>query len=487
MIKRIVMNPRRDATGADISIVWFRQDLRLADNPALNAASERGIVIPAFIWSPDSEGDWPPGGASKWWLHHSLEELSKRLEKLGAKLILRGGNPLDELKSLVRETGAKAVFWNRRYEPFAIEQEKDVAKYFQGAGIESESFNSHLLFEPWEIENKSGKPFRVFTPFWKTCLAAAQRIQKPVPQPAKIVSPKEWPPSLSLSDLKLSPQRDWANGFARVWEPGEAGAGKNLKRFLRDSISGYEDSRNRPDQMGTSRLSPHLHFGEISPRQIWDAARQHKSASAKKFLAEIGWREFSHHLLFHFPETPTRPLSAQFEKFAWQKNAAWLKAWRRGRTGYPIVDAGMRELWATGWMHNRVRMVAASFLVKDLLQPWQEGARWFWDTLVDADLANNTLGWQWVAGCGADAAPFFRIFNPVLQGEKFDPDADYTRSWIPEIAALPDKWIHQPWNAPKDVLSKAGVELGRNYPEPVVSHAIAREVALERYARIKNS
>ena len=268
MIKRTLIKPRREATGGDISIVWFRQDLRLADNPALNAASKHSTVIPVFIWSPESEGDWPPGGASKWWLHHSLEALSKRLEKLGARLILRRGDALSELKSLVRETGASAVFWNRRYEPFAIEQEKNVAKHFQEVGIETEIFNSHLLFEPWAIENKSGKPFRVFTPFWKTCLATAENIQKPVPQPAKIVSPKTWPRSLTLSDLKLAPRRDWAKGFAEMWEPGEVGARKNLKRFLEGPVSGYEDSRNRPDQTGTSRLSPHLHFGEISPRQI---------------------------------------------------------------------------------------------------------------------------------------------------------------------------------------------------------------------------
>ncbi|MEO6183334.1 MAG: deoxyribodipyrimidine photo-lyase, partial [Verrucomicrobiota bacterium] len=430
--------------------------------------------------------EWSLGGASKWWLHQSLKALAKSLEKLGAKLLLRCGDALNELQSLVRETEAIAIFWNRRYEPFAIEQEKKIGKHFQRAAIESQSFNSHLLFDPWEIENKSGKPFRVFTPFWKTCLASAQKITQPIPAPKKILTSKRWPKSLCLEELELEPKLDWAKGFSEVWEPGETGAQKNLKRFVRDVISDYENSRNRPDQIGTSRLSPHLHFGEISPRHVWAAIHKHKSSSAIKYLAEIGWREFAHHLLFHFPNTPTEPLQEKFRKFAWRKNPAWLKAWQRGQTGYPIVDAGMRELWTSGWMHNRVRMIVASFLVKDLLLPWQSGARWFWDTLVDADLANNTLGWQWSAGCGADAAPFFRIFNPIMQGEKFDPQGDYVRRWIPEIANLPDKWIQQPWNAPSEILSKAGVELGKNYPKPIVSHTIAREVALEAFQKIKS-
>lgn len=469
------------------SILWFRHDLRLADNPALSAAVKRGAVLPVFIFSTKEEVDWLEGGASKWWLHQSIGALAKRLEKLGVKLILRRGDSSKELQSLVRETGASAVFWNRRYEPFAVDQEREITRHFQQAGMETQSFNSHLLFEPWKIENKNGKPFRVFTPFWKTCLAAAQKIEKPLPPPAIIIAPIQWPKSLRLTELNLKPKLDWAKGFGKVWEPGEAGAQKNLQRFLREAISGYEESRNRPDQIGTSRLSPHLHFGEVSPRQLWESIRRRKSNSSMKYLAEIGWREFSHHLLFHFPQTPTKPLQEKFEKFPWQKNAAWLSAWQRGQTGYPIVDAGMRELWATGWMHNRVRMIVASFLIKDLLQPWQLGAHWFWDTLVDADLANNTLGWQWSAGCGADAAPFFRIFNPITQGEKFDPKGDYVRRWIPEIAKLPDQWIHKPWQAPKEILAQANLKLGENYPEPIVSHAIAREVALERYARIKKS
>lgn len=458
----------------------------MSDNPCLHAAIKRGLIIPVFIYSPEEEGDWPLGGASKWWLHQSLKSLAASLEKLGAKLIIRRGEAVKELESLVQETGASALFWNLRYEPFAIEQECKVEKYFQKIGIETQSFNGGLLFEPWKIANKSGKPFRVFTPFWKTCLASAGKIPKPLSAPKKIESPKHFPKSLAPNELELEPKLDWAKEFSKVWEPGEAGAQKNLKRFLRDVISDYENSRNRPDQQGTSRLSPHLHFGEISPRQIWATVQKNKSVSAKKYLAEIGWREFAYHLLFHFPKTPTKPLHEKFDAFPWRKNAAWLNAWQHGQTGFPIVDAGMRELWATGWMHNRVRMIVGSFLVKDLLLPWQSGARWFWDTLVDADLANNTLGWQWVAGCGADASPFFRIFNPMMQGEKFDPNGNYVRKWIPELAKLPDKWIHQPWNAPEEILSKAGIKLGKTYPQPIVSHAIAREVALEAFQKIKS-
>jgi len=294
-----------------------------------------------------------------------------------------------------------------------------------------------------------------------------------------------------LAALKLEPKRDWAAGLRAAWRPGSAGAGAELQRFLRDGLLAYDDGRNRPDRVGTSRLSPHLHFGEISPRQIWHAVRRFAEAQSIpavtwrhwQFLTELGWREFAHHLLFHFPHTPKQSLRCEFAQFPWRDNPAWLRAWQRGQTGYPLVDAGLRELWATGWMHNRVRMVVASFLVKNLLIPWQQGARWFWDTLMDADLANNTLGWQWTAGCGADAAPFFRIFNPVSQGEKFDPEGGYVRRWVPELARLPDRWIHQPSQAPPDMLAAAGVELGRTYPRPIVSLLVSREVALEAYRR----
>jgi deoxyribodipyrimidine photo-lyase len=477
-----------------VAVLWFRLDLRLADNPALHAAIERaGVVVPVFIWSPEEEVPWSPGSASKWWLHQSLATLDASLREAGSRLLIRHGPALETLRSLVKETGATAVFWNRRYEPDIIARDKTIKETLRVEGIEAESFNAALLHEPWTIQNQSGKPFQVFTPFWRHCLAQPDPAV-PLPAPKQLVSPARWPNSLALEELQLEPRIKWPEGFRAVWQPGEAGAAAALKQFLARAFDNYSEQRNRPDVAGTSRLSPHLHFGEISPRQVWHGlkvmARKRRLAVAQwrssQFLAEVSWREFAHHLLFHFPHTATEPLRAEFKKLPWRKDAAWLKAWQQGRTGFPIVDAGMRELWATGWMHNRVRMIVASFLVKDLLLPWQTGARWFWDTLVDADLAQNSLGWQWTAGCGADAAPFFRVFNPTTQGVKFDPNGEYVRRWCPELAKLPADWIQQPDKAPASVLRAAGVELGRNYPQPIVSHAIAREVALEAFARVRS-
>ena len=472
------------------SLVWFRIDLRLADNPALQAAVKRGAVVPVFIHAPEEAAPWSPGGASNWWLHQSLQSLDKSLRGLGSRLIFRRGPTLETLRALLKETGATAVFWNRRYEPAMIARDKEIKASLRAEGVEAESFNAALVHEPWTIQNQSGKPFQVFTPYWKHCLAKPDPAE-PLPAPRKLVAPDHWPKSLELGELELEPKIKWAEGMRAAWEPGEAGARTQLKKFLAAAFANYTNDRNRPDLTGTSRLSPHLHFGEISPRQMWHAVRQHgedKGMStwrSSQFLAEVGWREFAHHLLYHFPHTPTEPLRADFKKFPWRKDAAFLKAWQKGQTGYPIVDAGMRELWTTGWMHNRVRMIVASFLVKDLLLSWTEGARWFWDTLVDADLAQNTSGWQWTAGCGADSAPYFRVFNPISQGEKFDPQGDYVRKWCPELGKLPNNWLHQPWQAPPDILARAGVVLGRDYPEPIVSHAIAREVALEAFAKLK--
>lgn len=476
------------------ALVWFRLDLRLTDNPALAAALKRGgPVIPVFIWAPEEEGDWPPGGASRWWLHQSLKALAAELECRGARLVLRRGPARDALRALGRETGARAVFWNRRYEPALLARDRAVKEALRAEGIEVESFNSALVFEPWTVANRAGNPFQVFTPFWRYCLRLPDP-PPPEPAPQHLPAPPRWPKSEPLAALELEPKIDWAAGLRAAWQPGEAGALAALRRFLDRAFAGYTEQRDRPDLPGTSRLSPHLHFGELGPRQVWHAlkawaARRGLPDTAwrsSQFLAELGWREFAHHLLFHFPHTPTAPLRPEFARFPWRRNPEGLRAWQRGRTGYPIVDAGMRELWATGWMHNRVRMIVASFLVKDLLVDWRAGARWFWDTLVDADLASNTLGWQWTAGCGADAAPYFRIFNPVSQGAKFDPQGDYVRRWVPELARLPAGWIHQPWGAPPTVLRQAGVELDRDYPRPVVSHAIAREVALEAWAKLKS-
>lgn len=393
----------------------------------------------------------------------------------------------------MKETGARHVFWNRRYEPACVARDKLVKEALRVEGLHVESFNAALLHEPWTIQNQSGKPFQIFTPFWRHCLAKPDPAG-PLPAPQQLASPVRWPKSLALDELNLEPRIKWAEGIRAAWRPGEAGAHTALKQFLASAFDDYSEKRNRPDVAGTSRLSPHLHFGEISPRQVWHGlksmATKRGLATAQwrgsQFLTEIGWREFAHHLLYHFPHTDAQPLRADFKEFCWREDAEWLTAWQKGGTGYPIVDAGMRELWTTGWMHNRVRMIVASFLVKDLLLSWQQGARWFWDTLVDADLAQNTLGWQWTAGCGADAAPFFRVFNPTTQGLKFDPIGDYVRRWCPELSKLPTKWIHQPEKAPPEVLRAAGVALGRNYPQPVVSHAIARDVALEAFARIKS-
>jgi deoxyribodipyrimidine photo-lyase len=472
------------------TLVWFRQDLRLADNPALlSAASQGGAVIPVYLH--DTAGPWAAGGASRWWLHHSLAALATALAQCGSRLILRAtGDCGATLLELARASGATTVVWNRQYEPAAIARDAAIKAALRAAGLSVASFNAALLHEPWDVQTRGGTPFQVFTPFWRQCLSLPDPAA-PLPAPPALRAPRDWPASASLDALGLLPALDWAQGFAQSWTPGSAAAHQRLGEFLERAFTDYKEQRNRPDLPATSRLSPHLHFGEIGPREIWHATRIHgetrgaASWRSSHFLSEVGWREFAYHLLYHFPQTPEAPLRAEYARFPWRPDAAALRAWQRGRTGYPIVDAGMRELWTSGWMHNRVRMIAASFLVKDLLQPWQDGARWFWDTLVDADLAANTLGWQWTAGCGADAAPFFRIFNPVLQGLKFDPAGVYVRRWVPELAGLPDEWLHQPWDAPPAVLAAAGVRLGETYPLPIVEHGAAREIALAALKSLK--
>ncbi|MBA3721870.1 MAG: deoxyribodipyrimidine photo-lyase [Parachlamydiaceae bacterium] len=471
-----------------LTIVWLTNCLRVEDNPALHAACERGPVIPIFIYSPEEEGNWPPGEASRWWLHHSLESLSSTLNQMGLPLIIRQGNTLNILKQLIIESKADAVFWNRRYEPFAIENQALIKRELHNINIKSQSFNSSLLFEPWTVANKQGKPFQVFTPFWKTCLEMNHK-QTPLPIPTVNFKLKLTINSEQIGNLKLLPKVNWDIGLKKQWKAGTNEAKIKLSSFIKNSISSYSIMRDRPDTEGVSLLSPYLHFGEISPRMIWSSVLDNFSLNdpiATAYLRQLGWREFAHHLLFHFPNTPDFPLRSHFASFPWKKNSEYLKAWQKGLTGYPIVDAGMRQLWQTGWMHNRVRMVVGSFLVKDLLISWTEGARWFWETLVDADLANNTLGWQWVGGCGADAAPYFRIFNPITQGEKFDPNGEYVKKWIPELTQLPTKWIHQPWNAPKSVLENASVILGKTYPFPIVDHAIARVEALNAFSSIRD-
>ncbi len=441
---------KRHYAPAITTIVWLRNDLRLADNPALHAAAARGPVVPAFIWAPAEDGEWPPGAASRWWLHHSLVALAARLREHGSQLILRCGSSAEELRALIAETGADAVVWNRRYEPSAIARDRDLKASLPGAA----SFAGAVLHEPWTVQTQAGGPYRVFTPFWK----AVRTLGEPacaLPEP-RLECPAAWPESAPLGELGLLPEVAWDSGLAQEWSPGEAGAAQRLESFC-GRAGRYEGARDHPAQ-STSQLSPHLHFGEISPRRVWHAVRESAGAAGDPYLRQLGWRDFAHHLLYHFPHTASAPLVPAFGRMPWRDDRAGLEAWQRGETGYALVDAGMRQLWHSGWMHNRARMVTASFLTKDLLIDWRAGARWFWDTLVDADLANNTLGWQWVAGSGADAAPYHRIFNPATQAERFDADGRYVGRWL---GADPR-------------------------PQPIVDHAVARTRALAAHESLRD-
>jgi deoxyribodipyrimidine photo-lyase len=469
------------------TLLWLRQDLRLSDNPALAAACRSERLLPVYIHDPRLHGAWPPGAATRWWLHRSLQALDDDLRRLGSRLILCQGPTEAVLKGLVQSCGATRVCWNRRYEPSLIEADRHLKAQLQADGLTVQTFNAGLLFEPWDVmrdgAGQGRQPYRVFSAYWRACLKQGlPGIAHPSPDGLPPVSRNV--KGDRLEDLWLAPQIPWDAGLAEHWQPGEQGALRRLGRFVDQTVQDYQEARDKPAVEGTSSLSPHLHFGEIGPRQILLAMqrRQDKGLSAgsaksvERFLSEIGWREFAHHLLFHFPHTDQRPLVARFDAFPWRDDYARdLSAWQQGRTGIPLVDAGMRQLWHTGWMHNRVRMVVASFLTKNLLIPWQEGAAWFWDTLVDADLANNTLGWQWVAGCGADAAPYFRVFNPALQGEKFDPEGAYVRRWVPELRDAPARHIHRPWAGP---VAPAG------YPPPIADLKASRERALAAYRRV---
>ncbi len=476
----------------DAVIHWFRQDLRLEDNPALSAAASSGRpMLALYILDEETPEAWSPGSASRWWLHHSLAALDAGLRARGSRLILRRGRTTDILPQLVAETGASQVTFTRAYEPSNAAIETEIDRAGTALGVTVSRFGGNLLVEPEAVRTRAGEPFKVFTPYYKACLAAPPP-KSPLPAPKAIPAPKAYPATERLEDWDLLPTGpDWAGGLREAWVPGETGAAESLERFLDNVVAAYGAERDRPDRTGTSRLSPHLHFGEISPRTVWHRATlfaeaNGAAAGAQAFLRELVWREFCHHLLHHWPELPEAPFRSDFARFSWREDTDGLRAWQKGRTGYPLVDAGMRELWHTGWMHNRVRMIAASFLVKDLLIPWQQGEAWFWDTLVDADLANNAAGWQWVAGCGADAAPYFRVFNPVLQGEKFDPEGTYVKRWLPELAGLPEKFVHRPWSAPAATLDGAGVVLGETYPWPIVDHAVARRRALDALARLKD-
>ena len=474
----------------ETAILWLRRDLRLADNVALHEAMTTcDRVLPLYIHAPEEESPWEPGGASRWWLHHSLASFNKSLREHGSRLAIALGPTLDTLLRVAGDTGATRILWNRLYDPATRKRDTHIKSALREKGFHCGSHYSLLLHEPWEIRTATGQPYRVYSAFWRKC-APGLTTPNTLDAPDRFAPAPEFQ-GIELTTLGLLPRKPWDQGLGERWQPGEAAALARARDFIAGGLAGYGERRDLPAVSGTSSLSPNLHFGEIGPRQVSALVAAEcgpiDSAAAEPFLRELVWREFAYHLLYHFPATPEEPLDSRFARLSWRtENAdALLTAWQFGRTGIPLVDAGMRELWATGWMHNRVRMVVASFLTKNLRLPWQTGARWFWDTLVDADLASNTLGWQWTAGCGADAAPYFRVFNPVRQGERFDPEGAYVKHWCPELNGLPSKYVHQPWAAPASVLDAAGLTLGKHYPHPLVDLAVSRQEALAAFERIK--
>ncbi len=468
--------------------MWFRQDLRLADNPALVDACDRGEIIPIYILDDENADSWKIGGASRWWLHHALEDLNRSLNQ---GLQLYKGEASAILSDLAHQTGAEAIVWNRCYEPWRIARDAKIKSALKDQGLDVQSFNGSLLWEPWQVLKKDSTPYKVFTPYYRRGCLSAIAPRQPIPIPGRINISKTSNHLLRLEDLSLLPKINWDEEMNARWDISEAAAHTRLDEFVMDDLQDYREGRNFPNKPNVSRLSPYLHFGQISPNIAWHRASEAgafvtNEQSLDTFLSELGWREFSNYLLYHFPKLPTDNLQARFDLFPWAENTdADLKAWQRGNTGYPLVDAGMRELYNTGYMHNRVRMVVGSFLVKNLLVHWHHGERWFWDCLVDADLASNSASWQWIAGCGADAAPFFRIFNPITQSEKFDKQGAYIRRYVPELANLPDKYIHAPWLAPSEILMAAGVGIGIDYPAPIIDIKESRERALAAFAVTK--
>lgn len=469
-------------------VVWFRRDLRLHDNPALCTARKDGArIVPVYIFSPDEEDPWPPGAASRWWLHHSLAALGADLSRLQSRLLIFRGDSLSLLMMLCQRIGARTVYWNRLYDPAIRSRDDRVRIALHAAGIRSRSFAGYLVREPWELMTGGGTPYKVFTPYSRASL----QLGDPAPPLGGIRASDLVDADLrddGLDALQLLPHGRWDAGLYEHWTAGEAAAWRRVDSFIASRAAGYDQARDRPGRDGISRLSPHLHFGEISPGSLWHSVAHGLGAAggseyAHPYLRQLLWRDFAHQLLYHCPGITERNYKPAFDAFPWREDSALADAWRSGATGIPLVDAGMRELWRTGFMHNRVRMNAASFLTKNAGVHWRAGARWFWDTLVDANLANNTMGWQWVAGSGPDAAPYFRIFNPVIQGQRFDPRGEYVRRWLPVLAALPDKYVHAPWTAPAGVLSRAGVRLGANYPKPVLDLKETRQTALESYER----
>lgn len=470
------------------ALLWFRRDLRCADNPALCLALARHqTVIPVYIHDPDVDHHGVPGAASRWWLHHSLMALDQGLRRLGSRLQIFPGPAVERIPALARHLQARTVAWNRLYEPALAARDAGVEAALMRQGVSVSHHPGALLAEPTALHTATGTPYRVYTPFWKAHRQAAAQAT-PLAAPTTLPPPPDVADAIALEDLGLLPAIPWYQGLAEHWHPGERGGLDALAHFDRRAIERYGEDRDRPDRAGTSRLSPHLHFGEITPGQVALAVQHAAGDGAEPFLRQLVWRDFAHHLLHHFPRTVTAPFNPRFAAFPWRRDPGTdLRRWQQGRTGIPLVDAGMRELWHTGWMHNRVRMAVASLLTKNLLIHWREGEAWFRDTLVDADEANNVMGWQWIAGCGADAAPYFRIFNPVRQGQRFDPKGIYVRRWVPELGGLPDRYIHCPWEAPATALQAAGLTLGHDYPAPMVDLKVSRERALEAYGVVKKA
>ena len=469
-----------------IGIFWFRQDLRLHDNLAiLELIKDCDKIIPLYIFDNNAI----IGSASKWWLYHSLDSLDKSLRLKNSQLFYFNGQPYKILKTISHDHKISNIYWNRLYDKYSIERDSKIKENLKKLNINIKTFPGSLINEPWKIKNKSNSFFKVFTPFWKTCLEENQ--------PIKLLSPPSKIETLfikssllaSKDDFKLFDQKaTWINKLALNWVPGEEQALKNFKNFKNKVIENYSDGRDRPDKNYTSKLSPYLHFGEISPERIFEEIKKKKiinNESKKKFLAEIGWREFSYNLLFYYPNIKHEPIQQKFKNFPWKNNSKFLNAWKKGKTGYPIVDAGMRQLYETGWMHNRVRMIVGSFLCKNLLLHWWEGEKWFFDKLVDADLGSNSAGWQWIAGCGADAAPYFRIFNPVTQSLKFDSTGEYVKKFIPELHNIPSNQVHEPWELSAEDQKKFKCLIGKDYPRPIVNLSESRDKALKAFSSLK--
>ena len=469
----------------DIAIHWFRNDLRLSDNPALFDATKHKSVLPIFILDTTNAGEYAPGRASMWWLNYSLISLK---ESLLGNLSIYKGNPIEIITDLTSRLPINSIYWNRSYEPWLTKRDKEIKKILKSLNLVVKSSNGSLLWEPWEINKEDGTPYKVFTPFFRKGCLQTRSPRQPLSKPEKINYTYDIKKSLQIDQLNLLPKAKWESELGQHYVIGEKGAYKRLERFISQGLDQYKEGRNFPSKPYVSRLSPHLRFGEISPNQVWHTlVNMGDDKNINHFCSELGWREFSYNLLYHNPDLPKKNLQSKFDNFPWQENRMALKAWQKGQTGVPMVDAGMRELWQTGYMHNRVRMIVGSFLVKNLRLHWHHGERWFWDTLVDADLANNSASWQWIAGCGADAAPYFRIFNPITQGEKFDPNGDYIRSYVPEISNLPNKYLFCPWEAPASVLDSSGIKLGQTYPEPIISIRVSREKALEAFKSLKEN